>query len=549
MALVRSEEIKTELQSLGIRIPSSTGRGSRVRQGGAGPAEGTTLVLGGTPASVPALSGFVSASPFRLEGCRGRWVLLRGDEPIDLPVTLPSEPDFYRKSTADGVPYRKIALMHGVDCLASTVLQSCTYWETGAACQFCGVGLSWKSGKTLLRKEPDQLAEVAVEARKAGARHVTLTAGSTKDRRLEFELFRDTAEALRRAVGLAVHVQLMPPVTARQMERLRDAGVASIGIHLESFDPAVLRRLAPCKASIPLADYVAAWEDAVCVFGRNQVSSFLLMGLGEDPQSLLEGCDRLASIGVYPYLVPFRPIPGTSLAHRNPIRPERAMEIYRQASRILATHGLDWRFVRAGCVRCRGCSALPDYQDALALGRAEQQGAEGIELQVVDGGPMLEASFAIRHEVFVQEQGLFRDTDRDELDTVSLHILAMRDKACVGTVRITDLGDGNWLGSRLAVREPFRGRAGRLLVKRAEQEVRRRGGVRFCAYIQAQKVAFFERCQWRCLQRIPDYHGRPHVLMSAAGLLWEEDRPVPLPGNDRFDGADLEQHSRAGPSA
>ena len=225
------------------------------------------------------------------------------------------------------------------------------------------------------------------------------------------------------------------------------------------------------------------------------------------------------------------------------------MEIYRQASRILATHGLDWRFVRAGCVRCRGCSALPDYQDALALERAEQQRAEGIELQVVDGGPMLEASFAIRHEVFVQEQGLFRDTDRDELDPVSLHILAMRDKVCVGTVRITHLGDGNWLGSRLAVREPFRGQAGRLLVKRAEQEVRRWGGVRFCAYIQAQKVAFFESCQWRCLQRIPNYHGRPHVLMSAAGLLWEEDRPVPLPGNGRFDGADLEQHSRAGPSA
>ncbi len=545
MALVRSEEIKTELQSLGIRIPSSTGKGSRVRRGGAGPAEGTTLVLGGTPASVPTLSAFVSASPFRLERCRGRWALFRGDEPVDLAVTVPSEPSFYGKSTAEGVPYRKIALMHGVDCLASTVLQSCTYWETEAACRFCGVGLSWKSGKTLLRKKPGQLAEVAVEARKAGARHVTLTAGSTKDRRLESELFRDTAQALQRAACLPVHVQLMPPVKARQMEVLREAGVASIGLHLESFDPAVLRRLAPCKASIPLADYLATWKEAVRVFGRNQVSSFLLMGLGEDPQSLLEGCDRLASIGVYPYLVPFRPIPGTPLARQEPIRPERAAEIYREASRILATHGLDWRLVRAGCVRCRGCSALPDYQDALARGRVEREGVERIELQVVDGGSMLEASFAIRHEVFVQEQGLFQDTDRDELDPVSLHILAIREKACVGTVRITHLGDGNWLGSRLAVRESFRGRTGRLLVKGAEEEVRKRGGVRFCAYIQAQKVAFFEHCQWRCLQWIPDYHGRPHVLMSAAGLLWEGDRPIPLPGNDRFGGADLQRHARA----
>jgi radical SAM protein (TIGR04043 family)/putative N-acetyltransferase (TIGR04045 family) len=535
MALIRVEELKTELQSLGVRVSPETGGGGRVREGGAGPAEGTTLILDGTPASVPTLSGFVSASPFRLEEIRGRWVLFRGEEQIDLPVELPPQPAFYGMSTEQGVPYPKIALMHGVDCLASTVLQACSYWGTRSACQFCGIGLSLQAGKTLLRKDSGLLAEAARVAKKSGARHVTLTAGSTRERRTEWELFRRAARAIRQAAGLPVHVQVMPPITTHQMKLLREDGVASIGIHRESFDPAVLTRLAPYKASVPLDEYVRAWEEAVAVFGWNQVSSFLLMGLGESSKSILEGCERLASIGVYPYLVPFRPIPGTPLAHLDPPRPELAMEIYREAAQILDGHGLDWRVVRAGCVRCRGCSALPDFQDALALGRGEQERPETFSWQVIEKGPLLEASYAIRHEVFVEEQGLFRRTDRDEMDSASVHILALRGEECIGTVRITPLPDGDWLGSRLAVREPFRGRVGNLLVERAEEEVRKRGGRRFRAYIQSSKVAFFERCGWRPLKRIPDYHGRPHVLMLAAGPLWGPGPSAPFPEDGRVD--------------
>lgn len=530
--MIRVEEVKTEVQSLGVRISPATGRPSRQRAGGAGPAEGVTLLLGRSPVSVPIASGFVTRSPYRLERLEGREVLFRGDKPVDLSVALSPEPDFYDGRTAEGVPYRQIALLHGADCLASTVLQECSYWGTGSGCKFCGVGLSWKSGRTLLRKEPAQLAEVAGEAKKAGATHVTLTAGTTRGRRMEWEILREAAAAVSLDTGLPVHVQVMPPITVRRMEMLLEAGVASIGIHRESFDPVVLKALAPCKASIPLEEYLRAWKDAVSVFGRNQVSSFLLMGLGEDPRSLLDGCERLSSIGVYPYLVPFRPIPGTPLEDREPIRPDLAKEIYRQAALIVEAQGLDWGSVLAGCVRCRGCSALPDFQDALRLEERKSEDPDRFILEVIDGGPLLEASFAIRCEVFVEEQGLFRDSDRDGMDSRSLHIVALKEGECAGTVRLTPLGNGDWLGSRLAVRRPFRGRAGALLVKKAEEEVKRRGGIRFRAYIQPSRVKFFERCEWTVLERIPSFHGRPHFLMAAAGPMWQEGRPACLAGRD-----------------
>ena len=526
MALKRTAELKAEMQSRGVRLEPRTGEDAPARKGGAGPAEGITLLLDGSPASVPFSSGFVSDSPFRLKRLEGRWTLFRDGTEVDVRPALLPVPSFYGKKTREGVPLRKIALFHGADCLASTVLQACTHWGGASGCGFCGIGLSLKSGRTVLKKTPEQLAEAALAARKDGVRHVTLTAGSTADGRLERELFESSARAVVRATGLPVHVQLMPTVSREQMEALRDAGVASLGIHRETFNEALLKRIAPCKAAIPEDRFLHAWQDAVRVFGRGQVSSFLLMGMGESRSDLIRGCRRLADLGVYPYLVPFRPIPGTPMADHGTPDPAFVREVYEQAAGILEESGLDWAAVRAGCVRCRGCSALPDYQDALAGEKSRLEPPGDLAWEVVRGGSFLEASFAIRHEVFVEEQGLFRETDRDERDTDSLHIVARMGSRCVGTVRITALEDGMWLGSRLAVRGARRGHTGRRLVDRAEEEVFQRGGRTFVAYIQLSRVPFFEKCGWRCVERVTDYHGKPHVLMTAAGSRWMHEPGV-----------------------
>ena len=61
---------------------------------------------------------------------------------------------------------------------------------------------------------------------------------------------------------------------------------------------------------MPLARYEEAWAEAVRVFGRNRVSTYLLIGLGEDPDELVAGARRLIKMGVYPFVVPYRPLVG-----------------------------------------------------------------------------------------------------------------------------------------------------------------------------------------------------------------------------------------------
>ena len=69
----------------------------------------------------------------------------------------------------------------------------------------------------------------------------------------------------------------------------------------------------PGKAQVPVERYFDAFAAAVPVFGRGQVSTYILAGLGDTPDAILAICEKLIALGVYPFVVPFVPISGTPL--------------------------------------------------------------------------------------------------------------------------------------------------------------------------------------------------------------------------------------------
>ncbi len=500
----RLGEIIAGLQCLGLRGCASLPG----RRGGAGPAEGGGLVVGGRPVSAPTLSPFVAQSPYHLEMEGDQPVLMYQGSPL-APVELVPPPRFYQGRTPEGVPYSRIALLHGHDCLATTLLQRCRHWSTPRRCRFCGIELSLQSGQTIARKSPEQLAQVARAARKQdGVRHLVLTTGTAGDRKRELRELARAARAVKDAAGLAVHAQFMPPAGRRELERLRRAGVDTVGIHRESFDPRVLARLAPAKAELGLGAYRRAWREAVEVFGPGQVSSFVIMGLGEDPAATVAGSEILAEMGVYPFLVPLRPIPGSLMEDQRPPAPEQVIAVYRKVAAILAANGLSARECRAGCVRCGACSALPAFERSQPQLVCHPARTDSERRQALE----------VRRQVFVKEQRLFQGADRDPDDARSIHLVARLGRRIVGTVRVYPVGDSlsHWVGGRLAVlREHRASGAGELLVRRAMLTVRKRGCRKFTATIQEANVPFFQRIGWWVIGEPFTYHGKVHLPMQA----------------------------------
>lgn len=501
-------QLISDLLSFGIRVPADI----IGRKNGAGPAEGRSLIIDGKTVNASINSPYASASPYSLESGPDGYTLYRNGRRVTQ-VSVVAEPSFYRRQTEEGIDYRKIALLHGRDCLATTVLQTCRHWRSAEQCHFCATELSLKNGTTLARKTPAQLAEVAAAAKVLDhVSHVVLTAGTADPSGTEITYLAQCTAAIKQASGLPVHVQFAPPPDLTWMDALHEAGVDTVGIHIESFDQGILERMAPAKARIGLAHYKKAWKRAVTLFGANQVSSFLIAGLGEPASSVVRGSTILADLGVYPFVVPLRPIAGTRCTITCPPPAHHMQPLFEAVADILQKKGLTTANCKAGCVRCGACSALKAYE------RPEMEIVYHRALTVGE----IEAALAVRREVFVTEQAMFLNTDIDEHDAVSIYIVAKAGDTVAGTVRVYphNKDAGHWVGGRLAVSKPYRaGSVGAGLVKEAVKQVMLQGCTHFTAHVQEQNVPFFERIGWTAIGPTADYRGRPHQQMQADQIL------------------------------
>ena len=340
---------RSELAVAGVRHDSPLRRGR-----GAGPSDDGHLVIDGANATIPSNPD----SPYSCSGGK----LRKGQINLGLSVEPVHRPRFYGLRTADGTPYEKIALLHGRDVLATTVVQTCIRYGEDQRCRFCAIEESLKDGSTIAAKTPSQLAEVAEAAvRLDGVRQMVMTTGTTAGRDRGARPLVRCVRAVQGAVpGLPVQVQIEPPADLAVLTELRGAGASTIGIHVESLDEAVRQRWMPGKSTVPMAEYEAAWDEAVRVFGWNRVSTYLLIGLGENPDELVAGAGRLIDRGVYPFAVPFRPMLGT-LARQDGAQapaPELVRDVTERIAALLRAADMRGTDQGAGCAACGACGLL-----------------------------------------------------------------------------------------------------------------------------------------------------------------------------------------------
>jgi radical SAM protein (TIGR04043 family) len=354
----------TDLQSLGLRLAGEDGGG---RRGGAGPSDHKAVRVAGQTIMVPIYTASAGASPFAASapGPSGLATLTRDGQDVGR-ISFPRPPRFYKLQTLDGIPYWKIALLHGEDVLATTVLQTCIrYADRSTACQFCAIGQSLEAGRTIAHKTPEQLAEVArMAVLLDGVKHMVLTTGTPNVIDRGAAVLCDSVFAIKAAIDLPIQVQCEPPRDPIWFRRLKAAGADSLGMHLEAATQAVRARIMPGKATVTIARYMDAFAQAVPVFGRGQVSTYILAGLGDTPAEILALCEALIRLGVHPFVVPFVPITGTPLAAHPAPTPAFMRQILPTLGAMLRAADVRSANVKAGCSRCGACSSQSAYETA-----------------------------------------------------------------------------------------------------------------------------------------------------------------------------------------
>ena len=363
----QARQLMTDLQSHGLRLldPSAPNGGVASRRGGAGPSDHKAVTVDGHTIMVPVHTHSAWVSPFVADApdAEGRSTIHRGAIQMAR-ISFPKAPRFYDLKTADGIPYSHIATLHGADVLATTVLQTCIRYQSRTkTCQFCAIGQSLAAGRTIAHKTPAQLAEVALAAvRLDGVKHMVMTTGTPATPDRGAQVLVDSALAIRAAVDLPIQAQCEPPDSDRWFVRMRNAGIDALGMHLELVTPELRQRLMPGKASVPLARYFESFAAAVAVFGRGQVSTYLLAGLGDAPEAILAMCERLLAVGVYPFVVPFVPISGTPLEDHPPPSADFMRALLAPLGAMVSAAGLRSADIKAGCGKCGACSSLSVFE-------------------------------------------------------------------------------------------------------------------------------------------------------------------------------------------
>ncbi|EEW58593.1 MAG: GNAT family N-acetyltransferase [Tritonibacter mobilis] len=106
----------------------------------------------------------------------------------------------------------------------------------------------------------------------------------------------------------------------------------------------------------------------------------------------------------------------------------------------------------------------------------------------------LEACLKLRFEVFVDEQGVPVEEERDALDDTATHLLALQDGTPVGTARIVFQGDTAKIG-RVCVVKSARGTGlGAKLIEACVNVARNQAGItRAKLGAQTHAIGFYEK--------------------------------------------------------
>ena len=139
-----------------------------------------------------------------------------------------------------------------------------------------------------------------------------------------------------------------------------------------------------------------------------------------------------------------------------------------------------------------------------------------IRVRLASGPGEVREALALRHAVFVIEQQVPVEDERDGRDAEALHLVAVDDGRVVATCRLVRAGDAVRLG-RLAVAPAARrlGIASRLLAE-ADAQARACGARRIVLAAQLGARALYERAGYRARGERFEEAGIPHVMMEKA---------------------------------
>lgn len=261
---------------------------------------------------------------------------------------------FFHKLPETGTVVDDLARLHADGCINIWPSTNCCYDKPDIKCKFCSllpktpepisINELTRGIKILLEKHPDYT--------------LNFSGATYKSPDTMVEYWCDLCRNIRKFSNCPIAVEFAPPEDLSLIKKLHDSGATVAIMNIEVVDNRLRKKICPGKSAITLEHYHKAFEKAVECFGFGQVSSVMIGGI-QPKEDIINECEIIARMGVFPTIMPFRPLDDCTLSEMRACDPDDLIQMSEHLGKILREYGLS-PHRQEGCTKCGGCSIEND---------------------------------------------------------------------------------------------------------------------------------------------------------------------------------------------
>ncbi len=249
-----------------------------------------------------------------------------------------------------------MAQLHAPGCINIWPSSACCYDTDELKCKFCSLEKD--------RSRPLPIEELADGIKKLlhllgeGKHVLNMSGGTYVSPDFMADYYISLVKKIREFSDCPITIELAPPSDTGKLKELKDAGCTAVIMNIEIASKSLRERICPGKSRISYEHYHASMRYAVEIFGHGMVSSVLIGGI-QPKADILKECEILASEGVFPTIMPFRPFDNCELHGFKACSPDELVEMSEELGEMLRKYKLAPE-KQPGCTECGGCSIEND---------------------------------------------------------------------------------------------------------------------------------------------------------------------------------------------
>lgn len=247
-----------------------------------------------------------------------------------------------------------MARLHSTDCINIWPSTACCYDAEGAKCKFCSI-VKENSKPTDIETLADGIKKL-LEKTPTGM--LNFSGGTYKNPDIMADYWIALVKKIREFSNCKIAIEFAPPADLNKLVELYKAGLNVAIMNLEVANPLLRKEICPGKSHITYEHYYKAFTLAVELFGWGQVSSVLIGGI-QPKEEIIAECEKMASIGVFPTIMPYRPLDDCNEKKEMLCTPEDLIYMADKLGKMLVKYNLDYN-KQEGCTKCGGCSIEND---------------------------------------------------------------------------------------------------------------------------------------------------------------------------------------------